>query len=186
MTDNTTDTGTETTRYATEFDTAELTKGDRIAPELVARYKDQLNQPIRCMTPDEENRPDTQLVTITELRDFDDVHSAILFDPKTGVYARASCNDTQSAWSQKEADWEVHDAGDTISVTDARVKGPSEPYAELTDERGWVAAWAEVILMNPFKGAEKRRIHSGNILRLHDPHDDSVAFADVQFGWDNK
>ena len=132
---------TETKRFDAETTddlvVTDLREGDRIDPALVAGTMDFLGE-TRSTRPD---APTLQLAVATITHGLDDVHTAILVDGETGAMVRASRHDSQSAWTQKEADWKVRDIGDTPTVVDAEWDGADPDDADTA-----AASWAEVVL----------------------------------------
>ena len=136
---------TESKRFADDVSLADAIEGDRIDTQLVARHHDHLGAPIQPAHPqaDYEN-PDTQLVRVTDIDGMDDVHSAILFDPDTETFARASRHDSQQAWTQKEADWKVRDVGSEVVVDEVHeLERPKEKWDEPASE--YAEEWVEII-----------------------------------------
>lgn len=132
----------ETTRFDEDVSGDELIEGDRIATELVAHHVDQLGSSIQY-DPD-GNLPNAQLVRVTATRSLNDVHSAILFDPETETFVRASRHDSQQAWSQREADWTVREVGTTVAVEE--VHDLERPDSETDEsEQQYVQTWAEIL-----------------------------------------
>jgi hypothetical protein len=172
----------KTTRHTDSVDASELIEGDRINPKLVARNRAQLGSPIRRSRADEDGDPPTQLVTITEIDTMEDVHRAILTDADTDVWVVAVRHDSQSAWSQREADWTVKQVGDSVTVTDGEVEELADGDDPVDDETEWMATWTEVVLCEP-DVADRRELVSNDTLRLHDDHEGRKGYATVEFSW---
>jgi len=147
-----TDSRTESKRHTGAFDGKDLIEGDRISPDLVAKTEGQYGQAIKPTHPEGETAPKTQLVAITDINGMSDVHSAILADPESGVMVRASCHDSQSAWSQKERDWKVHAVGTTPSITDVSELEVTDNDTPVENDVKWVQGWADVVLMDKANG----------------------------------
>jgi len=160
---------TETKRFDAEttddLNVTDLREGDRIDPALVAGTMDGLGERLsaaRDATP-------AQLAEATITDRMDDIHAAILVDGETGAMVRASRHGSQSAWSQKEADWKVHDIGDTPTVVDAEWDGDAgaDPDTAAT-------SWAEVVLCDRAYGdddyADEVRV-GRRAIRLKNPYD---------------
>lgn len=137
-------TRTDTKRFADAVDTADLIEGDRIDKRLVARHPDQLGKPIRKTMPDEVDWPNTQLVVVTPIDRMDDVHSALLFDPETELFVRASRHGSNSAWTQAEADWTVRDVGQEIVVDEVHdLERPEDEQDQDADD--YAQEWVEIL-----------------------------------------
>lgn len=171
---STADGGTERepTRYEDEISGADLIEGDRIDPRLVARHPDQLGAPIRRTQPNEEDFPDTQLVVVTALDTMQDVHSALLFDPETDTFVRAGKHDSQSAWTQAEADWTVREVGEEVVVEEVHdLERPEGERDENADE--YAQHWVEIVFADVrFTGGDPdvsdERELDGTTLKLRD------------------
>lgn len=138
------DARTDTDRFDDEVSADDLIEGDRIDKRLVARHPDQLGSPIRRSMPNEDDEPDTQLVVVTALNRMDDVHSALLFDPETELFIRASRHDSQQAWNQKEADWKVRDIGTKVIVEEVHeLERPEEEKDQAAEE--YAQEWVEIL-----------------------------------------
>jgi len=185
MTDTTTEARTETTRHADSVGGSELIEGDRINPKLVARHRAQLGSPIRRSRADEDGDPATQLLTITEIDTSDNVHRAILTDSGVNVWVVAVRHDSQSAWSQREADWTVKQAGDSVTVTDGEIDRLADDDDPVDDETEWMTAWMEVVLNEP-EVTDRRKLTSNDTLRLHDDYEGRRGYATISFDWDDE
>jgi len=132
-------------RHETTVTTEELESGDRISTKLVAPDATLFGRPLQ--NPPEANKgdePDTQLVRVTQIDRMDDVHSAVLLDPETETFIRAGRHDSQSAWSQGEADWSVKEMGKDITIEE--VHELSRPEDEQDEGRkGYVQTWANIL-----------------------------------------
>lgn len=140
---------TETKRFSgdEQFDAADLIEGDRIDPMLVARTPGQLGDPIQPAQPEaDEPNPTTKLVTATAINRMNDVHTAILVDGETGTMVRAGRHDSNSAWTQKEADWKVRDVGTKIVVEDVHELTLADSDDPVEDEAEYIEGWADIVL----------------------------------------
>lgn len=158
---------TETKRFSDDVDASDLIEGDRIDKRLVARTPGQLGQPITS----QQGAPDTQLVAITQLSGMDDVHSAILADPETGIMVRAGRHASSQAWSQKEADWKVRAIGTKIAVEEVHELELSSNDDPVDDDREYAEEWAEIVLGDAASGHNDyndERELDGRTLRLED------------------
>jgi len=143
MTDATQDERSETKRHTTDVDASELSEGDQIARELVARHVDQLGEPQHPRVP-EVDEPPMQLVQVSDIRDADDTHTALLYDPETELFVRATRIDRGQAWTQSEADWTVRDVGREIDVVG--VHSLERPESEQDQgRREYAAEWLEIL-----------------------------------------
>lgn len=162
---------TETKRFTTEdapFDATDLITGDRIETSLVARTMDLLDD--SGVTWDQSA---TQLARATMTRHHDDIHRAILVDGETGLLVRASCHDSQSAWSQQEEDWKIREIGERITVDSVSVQ--HDPADEWTGDNitDMAADWANLVLQDKARGAtgyeDELTLISGSTLKMRDP-----------------
>jgi len=132
-------------RHSTEVTADALETGDRISTKLVAPDATLFGRPLQ--NPPEANdgdEPDTQLVRVTQTDRMDDVHSAILLDPETQTFIRAGRHDSQSAWSQAEADWSVKEIGEDIIVEEVHeLSRPDDEQDEGREE--YVQTWANIL-----------------------------------------
>lgn len=158
----------ETKRFTTDdvpFAASNLTEGDRIAPALVARVIDGLGRTRSARS----GAPPTQLAEATITDRMDDVYRALLVDGETGVLILASRHNSQSAWSQREADWKVRDVGERVIVENAKV---AEDETDEWDEAN-AAAWANIVLQGRARGAtdydDKLTLEGRSSLTLRDP-----------------
>lgn len=184
MTQTTHSERTESKRFTADdapFSAADLVAGDRIDPSLVARTMDGLGA-TRSPRPD---AVPTQLAEATITHTLDDVHRAILVDGESGVMVRASRHDSQSAWSQREADWKVRATGERVAVSSADVDQDGDDEWADTDAAAEAEVWANVVLQDRAHGAtdyaDELTLTSGSTLVLRDPYGPTkvVASADL-------
>ena len=165
------DARTETKRFDAdaELDATDLIVGDRIDPLLVASTMDGLGER-RSPAPDAAT---TQLARATITNGMDDVHSAILVDGETGRFVATSRHDSQSAWSQKEADWKVREVGERVRVTDADVEQDENDNWADADEELEAERWANIVLQERAHGAtdleDELTLDNSSSLVLNDP-----------------
>lgn len=183
MTATTTDDRTETKRFTTDsapFTAADLIEDDRIEPALVARVMDGLGER-RSADPD---AAPTQLAEATITDRYDDVHRAILVDGESGVLVRASRHDSQSAWTQKEADWKVRALGERVTVDSAEVKQDGNDEWDVDDVAGEAERWANVVLQDRAIGAtdydDELTLESRSSLTLREPYGPTKVHATVE------
>ena len=185
MTATTTDGGrTETKRFTTDsapFTAADFIVRDRIEPALVARVMDGLGER-RSADPD---AAPTQLAEATITDRHDDVHRAILVDGETGVLVRASRHDSQSAWSQKEADWKVRELGEKVTVESAEIaQDGNDEWGGADAAADDAEAWANVVLQERAQGAtdydDELSLTGSGTLRLRDPYGPTKVYATVE------
>jgi len=173
---------TETNRFVDDVSGDELIVGDRIDTRLVARTFGQLGTRIKPSHPNEEPEPKTQLVQITQTKFLDDVHRALLADTETGTIIRASRHDSQSAWSQKEADWTVHETGTSVTVDEDVDLTVAEQDTEPEDAQQYVQHWASVVIEDTANGHDdyndERALVGGTTLKLRDM-DGREAYATI-------
>jgi hypothetical protein len=174
----------EPTRFDEDVNGDEVIEGDRIDKQLVATAADQLGS---ALYP-HGDCPDAQLVKVTATRSLDDVHSAILLDPETETFVRASRHDSQQAWSQKEADWTVREVGTTVSVEEVHdLERPDDETDET--EQQYVQTWVEILVDDARYHGGDRDTHDemelgGTTLKLRD-HDGRKALATISLERDD-
>jgi len=164
----------ETTRHENRLNYP-VTEGDRIQRDRVARTLGGLRSRRQSTPPEADDQPEvTQAVALTQTSRYDDVMRALLFVPGTGRWLRASRHSSSSAWSQKEADWTVHEAGDTLVATGGDVERSPD---EIEDEDKYAAGWLEIVAGDLSHDAEQGNtasisdefeLTSGNTIRLRD------------------
>ena len=183
MADATTTTDrTEPKRYAADetLNATDLIVGDRIDPALVASTMGGLGY----KTSSARGAMPTQLAEATITNRMDDVHSAILVDGETGLLVRASRHDSQSAWTQKEADWKVHEIGTQVSVTDAEVAKDGNDEWDDVDATKEAEAWANVVLQDRARGAtdyqDELTLEGRSSLTLYEPYGSTKVHATIE------
>jgi hypothetical protein len=173
---------TETERFTNGVSGEKLIVGDRIDTRLVARTFGQLGTRIKPSHPNEEPEPKTQLVQITRTNDMDDVHRALLADTETGTIIYASRHDSQSAWSQKEADWTVHEVGTSVTVGDDVDLTVADQDDEPEDKQKYVQHWVDIVIKDTANGyddySDERELVGGSTLKLRDM-DGREAYASI-------
>jgi hypothetical protein len=173
---------TETKRFENTVVGDELIIGDQIDTRLVARTFGQLGTRIKPSHPNEEPEPKTQLVQITRTNDMDDVHRALLADTETGTIIRAGRHDSQSAWSQKEADWKVYEIGTSVTVDEDVDLTVAEQDDDPEDEQKYVQHWVDIVIEDTANGyddySDERALVSGSTLKLRDM-DGREAYASI-------
>jgi hypothetical protein len=161
----------QTKRFTNIVSGDDLIVGDQIDTKLVARTFGQLGEQLYPSHPNEEPEPKTQLVQITQTNDMDDVHRALLADPETGTIIRAARHDSQSAWSQQEADWTVYDIGTAITIDDvSELKVPPRDNEDI-DEMKYVQDWVDIVIQDPANGYNDyndERLIIGDVIKLRD------------------
>lgn len=173
---------TETKRFTNSVSGDDLIEGDRISKDLVARVPGQLGERVRPAAPEaDEKPPQTQLVAVTQIDRYDDVHQAILVDTDTETFIRASRHGSNQAWTQKEADWTVHAVGADITVTDAEIDelGSADEPEDVTEYvQGWIDVLFSDMAAGHFDYNEERSL-SGSTLELYEPYDSLRVYATV-------
>jgi len=174
---------TETKRFDADdapFDLNDAIEGDRISPALVANTMAALGT-TRAAGRDS---PDTQLAEATITDRYDDTHRAVLVDGETGRMAVASRHDSQSAWTQKEADWKIRELGTKVSVTDADLMQDGDSEFEDADIADEAEAWANVVLQDRARGsadyADELELSGGSHLTLYEPHAPTKIVAEFE------
>lgn len=162
---------TETKRFETDVDVDDLIEGDRIDRTLVAPHLDMVGDPLRRTLPNVEDDPDAQLAVATPTSRISDVHHALLLDPESGTYVRASRTDRQQAMSQREADWTVHGVGSEIVVE--AVDDVERPEGEREDDaEAYVQDWIDIVFGDLAAGyddyEDERRLTSSATLEVED------------------
>jgi len=152
-----------------------VTEGDRIAKDRVARTLGGLRTRRQSAPPEADDQPEpTQAAALTQTSRYDDVMHALLFVPGTGRWLRASRHNSSSAWSQREADWTVHEAGDTLVATGGDIERSPD---EIEDEDRYLAGWLEIVAGDLSHDAEQGNtasisdefeLTSGGAARLRD------------------
>jgi hypothetical protein len=164
---------TENKRFQNTVSGDELVVGDRIDTRLVARTFGELgNQKQPTYPEDDSEQPQTQLVVITQFDRYDDVHRALLADVDTGTIIRAGRHSSQSAWTQKEADWTVYDIGTTMRIDSVSELEVPLGYDKVTDEMKYVQHWVDVVIEDRANGYDDYNdvvsIPSSNNIKLRD------------------
>jgi len=151
-TTHTDDRRTEPKRITEDVNVDDLIIGDRIDKRLVALNFGQLGHRVKRSDSEDDPEPKTQLVSITAIDRVDDTHHSLLADPDTGTIIRATRHKSESAWSQKEQDWTVHEIGSTVTVD--VVHDLQLPSGDDTpdDDMEYVQGWAEVVIEYPANG----------------------------------
>lgn len=141
------DSRTETKRFTDDVAGNDLIVGDQIDKRLVAQTFGQLgNQKKSSYPEDDHTEPKTQLVAITMIDRYDDVHRALLADTDSGIIIRASRHDSQSAWSQTEADWTVREVGSTVTAETVHELSLSARDDDPEDAMEYVQGWIDVVI----------------------------------------
>lgn len=152
--------GRKTKRYDDEFTLADAIEGDRIAPELIPRSPDidvgERVERHKARPKDPEN-PDDREFTVRLIahgyRDqYQDVQSALIYDPKAELFARVTGHSSSGAWTQKERDYKVREIGREVVVKDAwDIDIPDiEDFDETPEE--FVDVWVEMVFDNAAYG----------------------------------
>lgn len=144
-----------TQRFEDNLDLGAVSEGDRIDPALIPRSpnidvgENVAQHLARANGPenDDERTYSVRLIAGGSDR-FDDVQSALVFDPEAGLFARLSGHTNSGAWNQKERDWKVRDVGHDVEIVDQwDVDIPDlEPFGETEEE--FVAEWADILFGN--------------------------------------
>jgi hypothetical protein len=168
-------------RHTDDVSIDDLTEGDRIAAELVAKVPEQLGEAIQPVAPEAPAAPKTQLVAITAIDRYDDSHTAILADPDSETMIRATRLSNSQAMTQAEADWTVRAIGTTISVDEVYELDIADTDDPVDDAVDYVASWADILFddlrAGHFDYSDERAI-DGSTLTLRD-FDGRRAVADI-------
>lgn len=143
----------DTKRFETDLDLADATEGDRIDPAIVPRSpKIDVGESVsrHSQTPnDPENEDDrtfsVRLVAHGYRDQYQDVQTALIYDPDADLFARISGHSSSGAWNQAERDYKVRDIGREVEIVDEwDVDIPDLDQFDDTEE-GFVAEWAEML-----------------------------------------
>ena len=151
-----------TQRFEDDLDLTAVSEGDRIDPALiprspkidvgenVAHHLAQPNGP-----ENEDDRTFSVRLVAHGYRDqYQDVQSALVYDPEAGLFARISGHTNSGAWNQKERDYKVRDVGRDVEIADQwDVEIPDlDEFGETEGE--FVAEWADILFDNIRYGDE--------------------------------
>jgi len=137
-----TDDDGETTRHENTLN-CPVMDGDRIQKDRVARALGELGTRRQTVRGGADRQPEpTQAVALTQTSGHGDIMHALVYVPGSGRWLRASRHTTNSAWSQREADWTVHEAGDTLVATGGEVVRTPDV---MGDETEYAAEWLEIV-----------------------------------------
>jgi hypothetical protein len=156
----------EPTRFDDEIDAETFVVDDRISRHLVGRHPDEIG------SPRQHQGPDIQLVTVTAVDRYDDVHSAVLYDPDRELFVRASRHARNQAMTQAEADWTVRGVGTEVVVEEvAELERPDNEQDESAAE--YAQHWVEILFDDISYGGGEGDSHdemelSGSTLTLRD------------------
>lgn len=115
-----------TQRFEDDLDLAAVNEGDRIDPALIPRSPkidvgENVAQHIPQPNPPENEDDRTFSVRLIAhgYRDqYQDVQSALVYDPEADLFARISGHTNSGAWNQKERDYKVLDVGRDVEIVD--------------------------------------------------------------------
>lgn len=151
-----------TQRFEDDLDLTAVSEGDRIDPALiprspkidvgekVARHLAKHNPP-----ENEDDRTFSVRLVAHGYRDqYQDVQSALVYDPDSDLFARISGHTNSGAWNQKERDYKVRDVGRDVEIVDqCDVEIPDlDEFGETEEE--FVAEWADILFDNIRYGDE--------------------------------
>jgi len=144
--------------------------------DRVARTLGQLGTHRQSVPPEADNAPEpTQAVALTPISRYDDVIHAIIYVPESGRWIRASRHSTNSAWSQREEDWKVREAGNTIVATGGEVDNSPD---DIPNEAKYAAEWLQIAVSELAYDADHGdtasiddafELTSSNTAKLYDP-----------------
>lgn len=151
-----------TQRFEDDLDLTAVSEGDRIDPALIPRSPkidvgENVAQHIPKHNPpeNEDNRTFSVRLVAHGYRDqYQDVQSALVYDPEADLFARISGHTNSGAWNQKERDYKVRDVGRDVEIVDQwDVEIPDlDEFGETEEE--FVAEWAEILFDNIRYGDE--------------------------------
>ena len=145
-----------TQRFEDDLDLSAVSEGDRIDPALipcspkidvgenVAQHLAKHNPP-----ENEDDRTFSVRLVAHGYRDqYQDVQSALVYDPEADLFARISGHTNSGAWNQKERDYKVRDVGRDVEIVDQwDVEIPDlDDFGETEEE--FVAEWADILFDN--------------------------------------
>lgn len=167
---------TDSKRFEDDVDATELIEGDRIDRALVAPELSMVGQRSHAddVWDEIDDAREYQIARVTATDRMDDTHNALLLDPETGVFARATRHDSQSAWTQREADWTVRDVGAEVVVEEVHeldLPADEQPDAD-EDPQAYAEEWVDVIFGDLAAGhddyKDERSLSGGDRLTLRD------------------
>lgn len=150
------------TRETQSLDLESVMVGDRIDPLIVPKVQDiEVGEtiPYDCSRLDGVDDGDelsygVRLVAHGYRDQYQDVQSALVYDPEADLFARISGHTNSGAWNQKERDYKVRDVGRDVEIVDQwDVEIPDlDEFGETEEE--FVAEWADILFDNIRYGDE--------------------------------
>lgn len=167
-----------TQRFTTNFSLTAASEGDRIAPELIPSSPEmEVGDRVSRHTarPEDREQPDERTfsvrLVVSRSDSYDDVQTALVYDPEADLFARLGGHTSSGAWNQKERDWKVRDIGSDVEVVDAwDISIPDlDDFDQAPEE--FVAEWMDMLFGNAAFGDDiSQQVESfdGNTLTLRD------------------
>lgn len=155
-------TADSTQRFEDDLDLTAANAGDRIDPALIPRSPEinvgeKVARHLAKHNPQENEDHRTFSVRLVAhgYRDqYQDVQSALVYDPEVDLFARISGHTNSGAWNQKERDYKVHDVGHDVKIVDQwDVEIPDLDVFGETEEE-FVTEWADILFDNIRYGDE--------------------------------
>lgn len=150
-----------TQRFEDNLSLSAVSKGDRIDPALIPRSpKIDVGEMVARHIP-KHNPPENEDERTYSVRliahgsdSYDDVQTALVYDPEADLFARLSGHTNSGAWNQKERDYKVRDVGQDVEIADQwDVEVPDlEEFGETEEE--FVTEWADILFGNIRHGDE--------------------------------
>ena len=136
----------EPTRFLEGIEGEKVSVGDRIHPQLVAGEVERLGEPL---DPD-RGLPETEVILLTKLNKYDNVHSGLLLDPETKLMFRADRHSRKDALTHEEYDWKVREVGRAIEVLEAAVEYRPDEDADIEETeymQEWIDSLVNMVMM---------------------------------------
>jgi len=151
-----------TQRFEDDLDLSAVNEGDRIDPALIPRSPkidvgENVARHLAKHNP-QENEDDrtfsVRLVAHGYRDQYQDVQSALVYDPEADLFARISGHSNSGAWNQKERDYKVRDVGRDVEIVEQwDVEIPDlDEFGETEEE--FVTEWADILFDNIRYGDE--------------------------------
>jgi len=151
-----------TQRFEADLDLSAVSEGDRIDPALIPNSPlIHAGEPVAQHIPkhnpadNEDDRTFSVRLIAHGYRDqYQNVQSALIYDPGADLYARISGHTYSGAMNQKERDYKVRDVGRDVEIVDqCDVEIPDLNGFDETEEE-FVAEWADILFDNIRYGDE--------------------------------
>ncbi|QCC57260.1 hypothetical protein [Natrinema thermotolerans] len=175
----------DTKRFDGEFGLDEVIEGDRIDPAMIPRSPNieigetvarHLPNPTRPEDGETDDREFTVRIIARGSDRYNDVQTALVYDPEADLFARLGGHTSSGAMNQAERDWKVRDVGSEVAVTDTwDVEIPDLEGFNQT-EREFIDEWVELAFDNARYGDDIAELvnFDGKTFRFRD-HDNREA-----------